>query len=99
MRFKADPEIFKETTVYEFETLETRLREQAFLNAGVRIVLTDERDAENVRSEEFHYEGGVSSFVEYLNRKQGEVIHPEPIYFCGDRGGQQLHLRNRHAVH
>ena len=81
VRFKADPEIFKETTVYEFETLETRLREQAFLNAGVRIVLTDERDAENVRSEEFHYEGGVSSFVEYLNRSK-EKIHPEPIYFA-----------------
>ena len=81
MRFQADPEIFKETTVYEFQTLETRLREQAFLNAGVNIVLTDERDPENLRSEQFHYEGGVSSFVEYLNRSK-EKIHPEPIYFA-----------------
>ena len=81
--FKADPEIFKETTVYDFSTLETRLREQAFLNAGVNIVLTDERYPENLRSEQFHYEGGVSSFVEYLNKKKAvEVIHPDVIYFA-----------------
>lgn len=80
--FKADPEIFKETTVYDFNTLETRLREQAFLNAGVNIVLTDERDPENIQSDRFHYEGGVASFVEYLNRKKAvEVIHPDVIYF------------------
>ena len=80
--FKADPEIFKETTVYDFSTLETRLREQAFLNAGVNIILTDERDPENIKSDRFHYEGGVASFVEYLNRKKAvEVIHPDVIYF------------------
>ena len=80
--FKADPEIFKETTVYDFATLETRLREQAFLNAGVNIILTDERDPENIKSDRFHYEGGVASFVEYLNRKKDvEVIHPDVIYF------------------
>ena len=80
--FKADPEIFKETTVYDFATLETRLREQAFLNAGVNIILTDERDPENIKSDRFHYEGGVASFVEYLNRKKAvEVIHPDVIYF------------------
>lgn len=80
--FKADPEIFKETTVYDFATLETRLREQAFLNAGVNIILTDERDPENIKSDHFHYEGGVASFVEYLNRKKAvEVIHPDVIYF------------------
>lgn len=80
--FKADPEIFKETTVYDFATLETRLREQAFLNAGVNIILTDERDPENIKSDRFHYEGGVASFVEYLNRKKAvEVIHPGVIYF------------------
>ena len=79
--FKADPEIFKETTVYDFATLETRLREQAFLNAGVNIILTDERDPENIKSDRFHYEGGVASFVEYLNRKKAvEVIHPDVIY-------------------
>ena len=80
--FKADSEIFKETTVYDFATLETRLREQAFLNAGVNIILTDERDPENIKSDRFHYEGGVASFVEYLNRKKAvEVIHPDVIYF------------------
>ena len=80
--FKADPEIFKEITVYDFATLETRLREQAFLNAGVNIILTDERDPENIKSDRFHYEGGVASFVEYLNRKKAvEVIHPDVIYF------------------
>lgn len=80
--FKADPEIFKETTVYDFAALETRLREQAFLNAGVNIILTDERDPENIKSDRFHYEGGVASFVEYLNRKKAvEVIHPDVIYF------------------
>lgn len=80
--FKADPEIFKETTVYDFATLETRLREQAFLNAGVNIILTDERDPENIKSDRFHYEGGVANFVEYLNRKKAvEVIHPDVIYF------------------
>ena len=80
--FKADPKIFKETTVYDFATLETRLREQAFLNAGVNIILTDERDPENIKSDRFHYEGGVASFVEYLNRKKAvEVIHPDVIYF------------------
>ena len=80
--FKADPEIFKETTVYDFATLETRLREQAFLNAGVNIILTDERDPENIKSDRFRYEGGVASFVEYLNRKKAvEVIHPDVIYF------------------
>jgi DNA gyrase subunit B len=82
VRFQADPEIFKETTVYEYQTLQTRLREQAFLNAGVRIVLSDERDPENRREDDFHYEGGISSFVEYINKKKAvEVIHPDVIYF------------------
>lgn len=82
VHFQADPEIFKETTVYDYETLQTRLREQAFLNAGVRIVLTDEREPENRREDDFHYEGGISSFVEYINKKKAvEVIHPDVIYF------------------
>ena len=82
VRFKADPEIFKETDVYDFEVLETRLREQAFLNAGVDIELSDERDASNIRSDRFHYEGGISSFVEYIHKKRGlDVVHPEVIAF------------------
>ena len=97
--FKADPEIFKETTVYDFATLETRLREQAFLNAGVNIILTDERDPENIKSDRFHYEGGVASFVEYLNRKKPWRSSTGCHLFLRDRAGQQLYLRNRHAVY
>ncbi|MBO5495476.1 MAG: DNA topoisomerase (ATP-hydrolyzing) subunit B [Eubacterium sp.] len=80
IRFKADPDIFQETTVYEYETLEKRLREQAFLNAGLSITLTDKRGDEDV-SEEFCYEGGIRQFVEYINTSRGltplqeEVIH------------------------
>lgn len=82
VRFKADPEIFKETTVYEYEVLERRLREQAFLNAGVNIELIDERDPENLRKNQFHYEGGIKSFVDFIHKKRSlEVIHPDVIYF------------------
>ena len=82
VRFKADSEIFKETTEYDYETLQTRLREQAFLNAGVHIELRDERDAENPRVDDFVYTGGIKSFVEYIHKKKGvEVIHPDVIYF------------------
>lgn len=82
VRFKPDSEIFKETTTFDYETLQTRLREQAFLNAGVRIVLADERDTENRREDDFVYTGGISSFVEYINKKKAvEVIHPDIIHF------------------
>lgn len=82
VRFKPDDEIFKETTEYDYETLQTRLREQAFLNAGVRIVLADERDPEKRREDDFMYTGGISSFVEYINKKKAvEVIHPDVIHF------------------
>ncbi|WP_283243077.1 DNA topoisomerase (ATP-hydrolyzing) subunit B [Yeguia hominis] len=84
VRFLADPEIFKETTEYDYETLQTRLREQSFLNAGIRIVLTDTRDPENILESDFHYEGGVSSFVDYINKKKSaEVVHPDIIHFIG----------------
>ena len=82
VRFKADPEIFKETTVYEYEVLERRLREQAFLNAGVHIELRDEREPESIIKKNFYYEGGIKSFVEYIHKKRSlEVIHPDVIYF------------------
>ena len=82
VRFKADPEIFKETTVYEYEVLERRLREQAFLNAGVHIELRDERDSDNIIKNNFCYEGGIRSFVEFIHKKRSlEVIHPDVIYF------------------
>ena len=80
--FKADPEIFTETTVYDYSILETRLREQAFLNAGIHIELSDLRDEENVVRNNFLYEGGIASFVEYIHKKRGlEVIHPDIIHF------------------
>ena len=90
VRFQADPEIFKETTVYEYDVLQKRLREQAFLNAGVNIHLTDERpqedrpeseqDRETPYQNNYCYEGGVSSFVEYINANK-DVIHPDVIHF------------------
>ncbi len=90
VRFQADPEIFKETTVYEYDTLQKRLREQAFLNAGVNIQLTDERpredrpeneqDRETPYQNDYCYEGGVSSFVEFINANK-DVIHPDVIHF------------------
>ena len=83
VRFKADPEIFKESTVYEYTTLQMRLREQAFLNAGVHICLSDLR-TEDGQSDSFCYHGGISSFVEYINKKKAvEVIHPDIIHFSG----------------
>lgn len=85
VRFQPDPEIFKDTIVYEYDVLKKRLREQAFLNAGIRIELSDLRDPENLISNEFCYEGGISSFVEYVNRKKSvEVIHPEVIHIEGN---------------
>ena len=83
VRFKADPEIFKETTVYDYSVLERRLREQAFLNAGVHIELRDERNQDDILKNNFHYEGGIKSFVEYIHKKRSlEVIHPDVIYFA-----------------
>ncbi len=82
VRFKADPEIFKETTVYDYSVLERRLREQAFLNAGVHIELRDERDEDAIIKKNFVYEGGIRSFVEYIHKKRSlAVIHPDVIYF------------------
>ena len=81
VRFLADYEIF-EKVQYVYETLLQRLREQAFLNAGVRIVLSDERDPENIISETMQYDGGICSFVEYINRERNyDVLHDEVIYF------------------
>ncbi|MBQ7038649.1 MAG: DNA topoisomerase (ATP-hydrolyzing) subunit B [Clostridia bacterium] len=81
IRFKADAEIFSETTEYEFEVLQKRLREQAFLNAGLKITLTDMRDEENVVSQEYCYEGGISSFVEFMNKTRGyQALHENVVH-------------------
>lgn len=82
VHFVPDAEIFDET-VYDYDTLRHRLRELSFLNRGITIILTDERP-EEVRQETFYFEGGISSFVEHLNRNK-EIINPEPVYFNGTK--------------
>jgi DNA gyrase subunit B len=86
--FMPDEEIF-ETTEISFDVLSQRLREMAFLNAGVRIKINDER-VDN-KSHEFYYEGGINSFVEYLNRNK-TALHPKPIYFKGEKGGVETEV-------
>ena len=83
--FKPDGSIFEET-VFDYDILLTRLREQAFLNAGIRIVLRDERNMNNVREDDLCFEGGICSFVEYLNEQNGRTpIHDEVIYMRGEK--------------
>lgn len=77
--FWPDPEIFKETTEFEYETLQHRLREMAFLNKGIKITLSDEREGKK-RKEVFHYEGGIIEFVKHLNSNK-EAINPDVVYF------------------
>lgn len=88
-RFKADPEIFRETTVYDYETLATRIRELAYLNRGIILTLTDER-GDKVRSDFYHYEGGIREYVEHLNESK-EPIH-EPIDIAGEKDGISLEI-------
>ena len=79
--FKADPDVFTETTAYEFEILERRLRESAFLNAGLRITLDDLRDDITPIEKEFCYAGGIASFAEFLNNNRGLTpLHEEAIH-------------------
>lgn len=82
VRFLADDTIF-ETLEYEYETLEKRFREMAFLTKGLKINITDNRDSENIQKAEFHFEGGLKSFVEYLSKNK-EKIHENPIYIEKD---------------
>lgn len=88
-RFKADPEIFKETTVYEYDILATRIRELAYLNRGIRITIQDER-GEELRSDSFHFEGGIREYVEHLNKSK-EPIH-EPIDVTGEKDGISVEI-------
>ncbi len=78
--FKADPEIFQETTTYNYESLSTRLREIAFLNKGLKIILVDER--EEIKKDNFIYEGGIVEYVQLLNKNK-KGIHPDIIYVEG----------------
>ena len=80
--FHPDPEIFKEGIVYDFETIRVRLQQCAFLNRGLKISLTDRRHEENIREITYMYEGGISEYVEYLNKSK-TPIHPKVIYVNG----------------
>ena len=80
--FKADPEIFKETTVYDYEILKQRVRELAFLNKGLRIILVDDREIEP-RKEIFVYEGGISEYVKFLNKGK-TPIHEQIVHLEGE---------------
>ena len=80
VRFKADPEIFRETTVYDHDTIRDRLRQLAFLNKGIHLVFNDERmEEEEKRHHDFLFEGGLREYVYFLNKNR-TVIHPEIIY-------------------
>jgi DNA gyrase subunit B len=87
VRFKPDPEIF-EVTDFSFDVLSSRMRELAFLNRGLRISIADERSG---RSKTFQYDGGIVSFVQYLNKSR-EVLHPNPIYFSRVRDGVSVEV-------
>ncbi|MCQ6563406.1 DNA topoisomerase (ATP-hydrolyzing) subunit B [Paenibacillus mendelii] len=88
VRFKPDPEIFTETTVYEYEILQSRIRELAFLNKGIEIVLIDERtDTSNA----YKYDGGIIEYVKYLNRNR-EALHEQPIYVEGQKDNIQVEV-------
>ncbi len=83
VHFIPDPEIFTETTVFDFNKLATRIRELAFLNRGMKISIEDKREESPV-VKEYHYDGGIKSYVEYLNANK-TVIFPEPVYLEGEQ--------------
>lgn len=87
--FKADPEIFTETTVYNYDTLAKRLQELAFLNKGIRIILFDEREEE--KKQEFLYNGGIIEYVQMLNKNK-TPIHDNVMYFEGTEDGIELEV-------
>lgn len=97
VRFYADHEIF-ETLDYDYDTLLTRLREQAFLNAGLKITFSDERDTENIRTKELHFEGGVKSFVEYLNKSK-DPIQEDIIYLNGSKNTCTVEIAMQYTSH
>ncbi|WP_049554804.1 MULTISPECIES: DNA topoisomerase (ATP-hydrolyzing) subunit B [unclassified Granulicatella] len=88
--FVPDPEIFQETTVFEFDKLANRVRELAFLNKGLKLTITDFRPEEPVRKS-FCYEGGIKSYVEHLNKSK-QVLFEEPIYVEGEQDGIQVEV-------
>ncbi|CAM4269033.1 DNA topoisomerase (ATP-hydrolyzing) subunit B [Erysipelothrix aquatica] len=91
VRFKADPEIFKETTEYSFDVLRDRLRQMAFLNKGIKITFIDEREPEESRANVFHYENGILEYVHFMNRNR-QVIHEEIVYVEGEEDQIQVEV-------
>jgi len=89
IHFVPDGEIFKETLEYEYDTLATRIRELAFLNKGLKLTIEDKRG--EGKSNEYHYEGGIKSYVEHLNRSK-EVLHTEPIFMEGEKDGISVEI-------
>lgn len=90
VNFLPDPEIFKETTVFDFEKLAVRVRELAFLNKGLNISIVDKR-AKQPLKQDYHYEGGIKSYVEFLNRNK-KVLFEEPIYIEGEQDDIQVEV-------
>ena len=90
VRYQADPTIFEETTVYSYDVLATRLREMAFLNKGIRIILVDER-LSSPKTVEFKFEGGLSEFVAYLNKNK-TVLHKDVVYIHGTRDDVEIEV-------
>ncbi|WNB92077.1 DNA topoisomerase (ATP-hydrolyzing) subunit B [Bacillus sp. NEB1478] len=88
--FKPDPEIFTESLEYDFPTLSNRIRELAYLNRGLRIIAQDKR-GEEPEVKEYHYEGGIKSYVEHINRTR-EVLHEEPIFVEGEKDGISVEI-------
>lgn len=91
VRFKADAEIFRETVEYDYETLRQRLQELAFLNKGIKLNITDSRNDENVKKEEYHYEGGISEYVKYLNRNK-KPLHNDVIIVDEEVEGSKIEI-------
>ncbi len=89
--FKPDPEIFTETQEFDYEILKTRVRELAFLNRGLRIILCDDRDEVGKKKEEFVYQGGISEYVAMLNKSQ-TPIHGEIVHLMGEQNGISLEV-------
>ena len=90
VNFLPDPEIFRETTVFDYEKLAVRVRELAFLNKGLNISIVDNRPEEPLK-QEYHYEGGIKSYVEFLNRNK-KVLFEEPIYIEGEQDDIQVEV-------
>ena len=101
--FLPDPEIFKETTVFDYDIIKQRMREMAFLTKGLRITLMDMRvepaaegeEPKKPRKHEFHFEGGIKEFVSYLNRSKN-VLYPEVLYFEGTKNNVYVEVAFQH---